>query len=143
MNATNYVKPEYPMSALTGQIIGAAQEVHRQLGLGFREIIYQRALHCELIQRGLDASREQWIDVLYKGEKIGKQRVDFIVADLTGSVIIEIKAKKLLEDVDFIQTLSYLKAARYQVGLLINFGGKALVTRRLINTKGAVVVDRC
>lgn len=138
MATGRYVKPEYPLSQLTGQIIGAAQEVHRVLGMGFREIIYQRALHCECIRRNLDAAREQWVDVLYKGEKIGTQRVDFVVSDTTGSVILEIKAKAQLEDVDFIQTLSYLKAARCQVGLLINFGGKKLVTRRLINTQNAV-----
>ena len=134
MNARNYVKPDYPLSELTGQIIGAAQEVHRALGMGFREVIYQRALHRELLRRGLDAAREQWIDVLYKGERVGSERVDFVVADESGSVMVEIKAKSQLEDVDFIQTLSYLKAAHYQVGLLINFGGQTLVTRRLINT---------
>ena len=70
-----------------------------------------------------------WIDVLYKGEKVGRKRVDFIVEEC----MVEIKAKAALEDVDFIQTLSYLKASGYKVGLLLNFGAKRLEIKRLAN----------
>jgi GxxExxY protein len=129
-NKTNYVKPEYPLSEMTGRIIAAAQQAHQQLGPGYEERIYQRALALELPVHGLDFSREVWIDVLYKGQKVGRKRVDFIVEE----VMVEIKAKAAIADVDVIQTLSYLKASGFQVGLLLNFGAKSLEIKRLINT---------
>ena len=132
-NDQAYVDSRYPLSALTGQIIGAAQEVHRTLGSGFMEVIYQRALAKELPAHGLEYSREVWIDVLYKGEKVGRKRVDFVIGDSSGDVMVEIKAKGALEEVDFVQTLSYLKASGYRVGLLINFGSKRLGIKRLAN----------
>lgn len=73
------------------------------------------------------------MDVLYKGQKIGRKRVDFVVGNASGSVMVEIKAKAQLEDVHFVQALSYLKASGYKVGLLINFGAKQLEVRRLAN----------
>jgi GxxExxY protein len=63
---------------------------------------------------------------MYKGEKVGRKRVDFIVGDDSGDVMVEIKAKAVLEEVDFVQALSYLRASGYKVGLLINFGGRSL-----------------
>lgn len=128
-----YVDERYPLSALTGKIIRAAQVVHHELGPGFEEVIYQRALAKELQAAGLEWEREVWIDVLYKGEKIGRKRVDFVVGDATGGVMVEIKAKAELEQVNFVQTLSYLKASGYKVGLLINFGGKRVEVKRLAN----------
>ena len=74
-------------------------------------------------------SREVWIDVHYKGEKVGRKRVDFVVDE----VMVEIKAKKALEPVDFVQSLSYLKASGYGVGLLLNFGSVKLGIKRLVN----------
>ena len=128
-----YVDERYPLSSLTAQIIAAAQEVHHTLGPGFEEVIYQRALAKELQAWGLDYGREVWIDVLYKGTKVGRKRLDFVIGDGNGDVVVEIKAKGQLEEVDFVQTLSYLKAAGYQVGLLINFGSKRLQIKRLAN----------
>jgi len=107
--------------------------VHRGLGPGFEEVIYQRALEREFPAHGLEASREVWIDVVYKGLKVGRKRVDFVVGDGSGEVMLEIKAKSQLDDVDFVQTLSYLKASGYRVGLLINFGAKKIEVRRLAN----------
>ncbi|GAB4543564.1 MAG: GxxExxY protein [Anaerolineae bacterium] len=132
-NDDAYVDSRYPLSALTGRIIAAAQEVHYVLGPGFEEVIYQRALARELLAHSLDHAREVWIDVLYKGEKVGRKRVDFVVGDGNGEVMLEIKAKAALEDVDFVQALSYLKASGYAVGLLINFGARRLEIRRLAN----------
>jgi GxxExxY protein len=126
----DYVKEEYPHSAITSNIIAAAKEVHRVLGPGYQEVIYQRALVLELPAHGLEFEREVWMDVNYKGEKIGKKRVDFIIED----VMVEIKAKGTIEDVDIIQTLSYLKASGLEVGLLLNFGAKTLGIKRLIQT---------
>ena len=123
-----YVREEYPLSEVTGKIIGAGQEVHTELGPGFEEVIYQRALALEFPVHELDFSREVWIDVHYKGEKVGRKRVDFIVDE----VLVEIKAKAALEDVDFVQTLSYLKASGYKVALLLNFGAKRLEIKRIV-----------
>jgi GxxExxY protein len=124
-----YVRPEYPLSQVTSRIIAAAIEVHRTLGPGFREIIYQRALARELPAHGLDFSREVWIDVVYKGEKVGKNRVDFMVEDC----MLEIKARVALDETDFMQTLSYLRASGCEVGLLLNIGAKTLEIKRLVN----------
>jgi GxxExxY protein len=128
-----YIDNRYPLSELTGHIIAAATEVHRTLGPGFEELIYQRALAKELPAHGLEYEREVWVDVTYKGEQVGRKRVDFVIGDSSGDVMLEIKAKRALDDVDFVQTLSYLKASGYKVGLLINFGGQRLETRRLVN----------
>jgi GxxExxY protein len=131
--SNEYVDSRYPLSVLTSKIIAAAQEVHSFLGPGFEEVIYQRALATEFPAHGLAYDREVWIDVTYKGEKVGRKRVDFIVGDDSGDVMVEIKAKSALEPVDFVQALSYLKASGYKVGLLLNFGGKRLGIKRLAN----------
>lgn len=133
MSDASYINPDYRLSALTGKTIGAAKVVHQTLGPGFEEKIYQRALALELPTHDLEFSREVWIDVNYKGQNVGRKRVDFVIGDKTGEIMLEIKAKSTLEDVDFVQTLSYLKASGYKVGLLINFGGKQLEIRRLAN----------
>lgn len=73
------------------------------------------------------------IDVLYKGDNVGRKRVDFDIGDDTGEVLVEIKAKARLEDVDVVQTLSYLKASGHRVGLLLNFGGRVVGIKRLAN----------
>jgi GxxExxY protein len=124
-----YVKPEYRMSDVTARIIAAAQEVHGVLGPGFEEVIYQRALARELPSHDLEFSREVWIDVRYKDEHVGKKRVDFIIQD----VMVEIKAKSELDPEDPIQTISYLKASGYKVGLLLNFGAPKLQIKRFVN----------
>jgi GxxExxY protein len=124
-----YVKDEYPLSEITARIIATAKEVHRTLGPGFEEVFYQRAMALELPRQGLEFSREVWIDVHYKGQKLGRKRIDFVIE----GVMVEIKAKAALEEVDFVQTLSYLKASGYKVGLLLNFGGKLLEIKRLVN----------
>jgi GxxExxY protein len=128
-----YTDPRYPLSPLTGRIIAAAHEVHHVLGPGFEEVVYQRALAKELPAHRLEYDREAWIDVFYKGEEVGRKRVDFIIGDDSGDVLVEIKAKAVLQDVDVVQALSYLKASGYRVGLLINFGSKKLGIKRLAN----------
>jgi GxxExxY protein len=128
-----YVDHRYPLSALTGKIIKAAHEVHHTLGPGFKEVIYQRALARELGQHNLDYEREVWIDIFYKGVKVGAGRVDFVIGDGSGGVMVEIKARAALEDVHFVQALSYLKASGYKVGLLLNFGSAKLEIKRLAN----------
>ncbi len=124
-----YVKGEYPLSDVTARIIAVAKEVHSTLGPGFEEVFYQRAMAMELPGYNLDFAREVWIDVYYKGQKLGRKRVDFVIE----GVMVEIKAKSALDEVDFVQTLSYLKASGYKVGLLLNFGAKTLEIKRLAN----------
>jgi len=72
-----YVRQEYPLSEVTSRIIRAAETVHNELGPGFQEIIYQSALTLEFPAHGLDFSREVWLDIHYRGEKVGSKRVDF------------------------------------------------------------------
>jgi GxxExxY protein len=129
--ANQYVRDEYPHSEITARIIKAAQTVHRELGPGFEEVIYQRALALELPVHNLDYSREVWMDVHYRGAKVGRKRVDFIVEE----VMVELKAKATLEEVDFVQTLSYLKTSGYTVALLLNFGAQRLEIKRVVYEK--------
>ena len=124
-----FPQKDYPHSGLTGSIISSAQKVHSTLGPGFREKIYQRSLQIELLSRGLDSQREVWLEVYYENARVGRKRVDFIVQD----VLVEIKAKSDIESVDVIQTLSYLKASGFEIGLLINFGARSLQVKRMVN----------
>ena len=116
---------------LTGKIIGCAFEVHKFLGNGFQEVIYQRALSIELNRAGLEFSRELEQPIFYKDypEAIGTRRVDFVVE---GKVLIELKAITHIEEVHIAQLLNYLKAYRFEVGLLINFGEKSMTFKRLV-----------
>ena len=116
---------------ITEKIIGASFEVHKFLGNGFQEVIYQRALAWELSQAGLAYAREIEQEIFYKGlsEPIGTRRADFVVE---GKVLVELKAIIQLEDVHIAQVLNYLKAYRLEVGLLINFGSKSLTFKRLV-----------
>lgn len=109
---------------ITEKIIGASFEVHKFLGNGFQEVIYQRALAWEMQQAGLDFEREIEQEIYYKNlpDPIGKRRADFVVE---GKVLVELKAIMLLEDVHWAQCLNYLKAYKLGVGLLINFGSKS------------------
>ena len=119
---------------ITQKIIGAAFEVHRFLGNGFQEVIYQRALAFEMRKVGLEFARKVEQDIFYKDfeEPIGTRRADFVVA---GEVLVELKAITALEDVHEAQILNYLKAYRLEVGLLLNFGSKSLEIKRLILTQ--------
>jgi GxxExxY protein len=116
---------------ITEKIIGAAFEVHKFLGNGFQEVIYQRALAYEMRQLDLDFVREIEQDIFYKElpEPIGTRRADFVVED---KVLVELKALVQLEDVHLAQVLNYLRAYRLSVGLLINFGSKSLTFKRLV-----------
>ncbi len=116
---------------ITKKIIGASFDVHGFLGNGFQEVIYQRALAWEMSQRNLEFAREIEQDIFYKDlpQPIGRRRADFVVE---GKVLVELKARKQLEDAHMAQTLNYLKAYKLEVGLLINFGSKSLTFKRLV-----------
>lgn len=122
----------YKYSDLTGSIIGCAMEVHKTLGNGFQEVIYQRALAIEFELQKLDYSREFEMLLHYKGNEIGTRRVDFLVEDV---VMVELKAVIQLEDVHLAQAINYLEAYNLEVGLLINFGSKSLQFKRVMKNK--------
>ena len=126
------IKEEYKYSELTSRIIGCAMAVHRALGNGFQEVIYQRALEIELADNGIVFSREHEMPVYYKNQQIGTRRVDFLIEQV---VSVELKAIIKLEDVHFAQAINYLEAYDLEVGLLINFGSKSLEFKRLLNSK--------
>ena len=116
---------------ITEKIIGGAIEVHKFLGNGFQEVIYQRALAHELRKAGLEFAREVEQEIYYRDlpEPIGTRRADFVVE---GVVLVELKAVTEFQEVHIAQTLNYLKAYRLEVALLINFGAKRLVWERLV-----------
>lgn len=119
----------YDFDDATGDIIGCALEVHRTLGPGFREIVYQRALAMELEAAGLEFSREVKIPIFYKDRQIDTRRADFLIED----VMVEIKAKSQMAPEDYVQALNYVKASGFKLGLLLNFGAGRLQIKRLVN----------
>ncbi|GAB2525991.1 GxxExxY protein [Spirosoma aerophilum] len=126
------IKPEYKHSELTGKIIGCAFEVHKVLGNGFQEVIYQRALAIELEECQLVFAREFDMPIFFKGRHIGSRRVDFLIED---KISVELKAISTLIDDHLAQAINYLEAYNLEVGMLINFGAQSLQFKRLINRK--------
>ena len=126
------INNKYKYSELTSKIIGCAMRVHAELGNGFQEVIYQRALAIEMSDNGLLFHREQEMPVYYKNKSIGTRRVDFLVEDI---ISVELKALIKLEDVHLAQAINYLEAYDLEVGLLINFGSKSLEFKRVVNKK--------
>ncbi len=124
---------EHPVHLLhrevTEKIIGAALEVHQQLGYGFLERVYQRAMQVELLRRGCQAEIEKRIQVLYKNVVVGDYDADLLVDDC---VIVEIKISPEYDKRDEAQLLNELKATGQKVGLLLNFGRTKVVHKRLI-----------
>jgi len=117
----------------TYSIIGAAMEVHRHLGCGFLESVYQEAMALEMTARGIPYRREVEIPVFYKGKRLNAFfRSDFLCFDL---VIVELKALASLSGIEEAQVINYLKATGYEVGLLINFGAESVEHRRLVFSK--------
>jgi GxxExxY protein len=126
------IKKEYKYSELTAKIIGCAMEVHKILGNGFQEVIYQRALAKEFDIQNIQFKRELEMPVYYKEEQIGTRRVDFLIEN---KVSLELKSITFLEDVHLAQAINYLEAYNLEIGLLINLGSKSLEFKRLINSK--------
>jgi GxxExxY protein len=114
---------------LTYKIIGAALEVHKTLGAGFLEGVYETAMAYELNQLGLAFERQKALPVLYKGGIAGEYKADFVIED---KVIAELKAQKALSPVDEAQLINYLKATGLEVGLLLNFGVQSLQHQRRV-----------
>ena len=116
---------------LTRAIIGCAMTVHRKLGRGFPEVVYQRSLAIELFKNGLNAEREVDLPVFYENEKVGSRRVDFFVER---RVLVELKAVDCLLKGHHVQIINYLEAFNLPVGLLINFGSASLEFKRFVKS---------
>jgi GxxExxY protein len=117
---------------LTYKIIGCAMKVHRTLGPGFQEVIYQRCLVIEFERAGLSFAREQEHTIYYDGIDVGTRRADFVVEN---KVVVELKAVVNLEDVHLAQAKNYVVAYDFPLGLLINFGSKSMQHKLLFNPK--------
>jgi GxxExxY protein len=107
-------------------------EVHKVLGNGFQEVVYQRALAIEFTYQGLAYNREKEMDLFYRDQNIGTRRVDFLVENL---VMVELKAIENLLDVHKAQVINYCEAYKIGDELLINFGGKSLDFKRVFNKR--------
>lgn len=116
---------------LTEQIIGYAIKVHRILGPGFIESVYENALAIELEQADISFTRQMQVNLVYAGRTVGVHRLDMLVDD---KVVVELKAKDQIAEADKATTLSYLKATKKSLALIINFGKPKIDIKRLGNT---------
>jgi GxxExxY protein len=121
---------QYPHGDLTEKIIGAAMAVHRSLGPGLDEKIYENALCLEFVAQSLDFSQQQQFPVFYRNKPVGNLITDLIVE---GKVIIETKVASGISDAHIAQTLSYLSISGLQVGLILNFRTASLTFKRVAN----------
>jgi GxxExxY protein len=127
------MEPKSEKDPRTYAIIGAAMEVHRQLGCGFLEAVYQQAMALELASRGIPYRREVELPVFYKGVQLDcKYKADFICYE---AVIAEMKALSQLGSIEEAQILNYLKVTGLETGLLLNFGRPSLEYRRFVRSK--------
>ena len=115
---------------MSNKVIGAAVEVHKELGPGFLESIYEEALKVELSKNELDFANQMEVQIEYLGVPVGLHRLDLLIQN---EVIVELKAVKELADIHFAQLRSYLKATGMKVGLLLNFSKSTLEVRRVVN----------
>src|SRR5437588_6546315 len=115
-------------SAITDAIIAAAIAVHRELGPGFIESVYEQALAVEFAIRGIAFIRQKSIPLFYKDHQIGEHRLDFLVEE---KIVVELKAIEILEDIHFAIVRSYLKATNLADGLILNFATMPLTIRRV------------
>jgi GxxExxY protein len=114
---------------LSKGIIGSAIQVHKTLGPGFLESIYEAALVMQLRKDGMRAESQKEIRVYYEGSEVGLHRLDLVVE---GAIVVELKAAKDFDSSNYAQLLSYLKATGLKVGLLLNFGRPTLQVKRVV-----------
>lgn len=130
-----FVKAPTESDPRTYAIIGAGMEVHKQLGPGFLEAVYQEALAVEFANRSVPFNREVCLPISYKGQLLSTGYcADFICFD---SVVVELKALGHMSGTEDAQVINYLKATGYEVGLLLNFGSRSLQHRRLVLSQSA------
>ena len=115
---------------LSSKIIKAAIEVHRKLGLGFLESVYQQALLIQLKKDGMKVETQKEVKIYYNGQEVGIHRLDLVVNE---KIIIELKAVKEFDGSHIAQVISYLKATGLKIGLLLNFAKATLEIKRIVN----------
>ena len=120
-------------SEITEPIIAAAITIHRELGPGFLESVYEQALAVEFALRGIAFVRQQAIPLFYRDHQIGEHRLDFVVE---GKIVVELKAVEALEKVHFAIVRSYLKASGLSDGLILNFSSMPLTVKRVRRERG-------
>ena len=118
------------LEELTGRIISCAIEVHKKLGQGFLESVYQIALPMELAKNKLNVETQKGIKIFYDNKEIGLHRLDLLVE---GQVIVKLKTVKEFDDSHTAQLISYLKASGLKVGLLMNYAKEVLKIKRVVN----------
>lgn len=115
---------------LSYRIVGAAMEVHKELGCGFLESVYDEAFGLELKRTGLSFQYQKELEICYKQKRLDKQfRADYVIEDL---VIVENKATKGITEVDEAQMHNYLKATGLRLGIIVNYGGTSLEYKRIV-----------
>ncbi|MGN8225340.1 GxxExxY protein [Gracilimonas sp. BCB1] len=124
--------PDFKYKKLTGAIIGAAMNIHSELGNGFREVVYHRCMKHELAIQSLSFESEITMPLYYKDIKVGSRRVDLLVER---KVLVELKAVGEINNQHISQVLNYLKAYKLEVALLLNFGENSLTFRRIAQLK--------
>ena len=122
---------------LSGQVIEAAISVHRELGPGFLESVYESALKAALRHRGIIYEPQREVTIFFENEEVGTHRLDLIVEN---QIVVELKAVKALEEFHFAQVRSYLKATRLGVGLLLNFNSPKLIIKRIVHTNDSAQI---
>jgi len=121
---------EYIFKRECYDLIGCCMDIHKELGCGFLEAVYQEALEMELLEKEIDFEREVELGIVYKGKQLDKKYyADFICYD---EVILELKAVNSLSDVHYAQVLNYLKATGKRIGLLVDFGARSLEYKRIV-----------
>jgi GxxExxY protein len=113
-------------------VVGAAMEVHRTLGSGFLEAVYQKALAHELRLRGILFEEQVYLPVTYKGIPVGDYIADFVV---DGKIILELKAVKAIDDAHKAQAINYLAATGFELAIILNFGESSLKQERVVRYK--------
>ncbi|NLB89236.1 MAG: GxxExxY protein [Syntrophomonadaceae bacterium] len=125
----SYTDKRYIHSELTDKIISCAINVHKELGAGFLEKVYENALYYEIQEQGLMGKKQELIDVYYKNKRVGEYYADLLIE---GKVIVEVKAISELNKIHETQLINYLKATGIEIGLLINFGPKLSIKRKIL-----------
>ena len=118
----------YPHSELTDKILHCVHEVHRKLGYGFLEKVYENALMIVLAKAGLRAQQQVPASIVFEGKIIGEYIADILVE---GTVVLELKAISELASIHEVQLVNFLKASGIQIGLLVNFGPKLVIRRKI------------
>lgn len=117
------------LNKVSEKIIECAYKIHNTLGCGFLEKVYENSLIIELRKAGLNANQQEPIKVLYENTVVGNYLADILVAE---EVIVELKAKKIIDDIDKAQLLNYLNATKLRLGIILNFGMPKLQIKRLV-----------